>query len=324
MSQKSQSLSDTRTITRPYSKLGRLCAMASARGGTLTLPAAVVRALGQTAGNLSQKFGSAHEHDGSNVQPDQLGAIVRVFENDGVRCEIAWFHLEFSLFEQHLAEANPSKSGPRTTQAPATSSADWQRRETTVLSDLVELRLPPPRPGNEIPDSHYVDVTLLFGTAYCDYDPEDGQAPRTVSLALRNARLAMGSESYRPIPGTMISERIEAAHFKRVAGGIEIVGPAPNGTLEGAPFGDEYLAVIAGTNSGDTVFPMTIAANRRSFVVMDPDAPSGQGDPSAQPDSKNAILNALIYKHLKKNDANRAVLATATMLRLRRGADPVS
>jgi hypothetical protein len=77
--------------------------------------------------------------------------------------------------------------------------------------------------------------------------------------------------------------------------------------------------VIAGTNIGDDTFPVTVAANRRSFVVTDPDAPPAEAQPN-----KNAILNVLVYKNLKKDDANRAVLAKATMRRLRRDAEPVS
>jgi hypothetical protein len=192
-------------------------------------------------------------------------------------------------------------------------SSDWVLAETTVMPDLVELRLHSPHSGNEVQDSYYVKATLFFGTAICDYDPDDGQEPRTISIALRDARLAIGSESYRPLQGTMVGERLESNHFKRVAGGLHITGPAPCGTLDGNPIGDQHLAVMAGTNTGEETFAVTVAANRRSFVVVDLQARSGDQTDGALLDNKNAILNVLIYKNLRKDESGRAVLASATM-----------
>jgi hypothetical protein len=168
------------------------------------------------------------------------------------------------------------------------------------LPDLVELRLHPPRPGNEIPDSLYVDATLLFGVAHCDFEPESGREPRTVSIALREARLAIGSDSYRPLKDSMVAERVESDNFRRVAGGIAIVGPAPNGTLEGNPIKEEYLAVIAATNTGDSPFSVTVAANRQNFVVADPSEPRERKRTDTNSANKNLILNTLIYRHLVK------------------------
>src|SRR5207249_2338863 len=100
------------------------------------------------------------------------------------------------------------------------------------------------------------------------YDPDDGEDPRSVSIALRDARLAIGSDGYRPLPGTMIGETgRESENFRRVAGGVDIIGPAPNGTLDGNPIGDQHLAVIAATNAGDEPFAVSVAALRGSFVV---------------------------------------------------------
>jgi hypothetical protein len=188
-----------------------------------------------------------------------------------------------------------------------------------VLADLVELRLHPPRPGNEAPDSFLVDATLLFGTAVCDYDPEDGEEPRSISIALRNARLAIGSDGYRPLQNSMIGERIQSDNFDRVAGGIEIKGPAPSGTLEGNPIGNQHVAVIAGTNAGDDAFAVTVAAHRRSFVVADADRPYSVCNGDVPPDNKNVILNYFIYRRCGRDEAGRALLAQATMKRPHRG-----
>ncbi len=75
------------------------------------------------------------------------------------------------------------------------------------------------------------------------------------------------------------------------------------------------VAVIAGTNTGDDPFAVTVATNWGSFVVTDADAPPewpGSNRPSA---NKAAILNALIYKDARKDELGRPVLARATMRR---------
>jgi hypothetical protein len=292
-----------------------LCEEAARCGGTLTTFAAVAKAIGLSPGRVTQMFGSGLERDGVVIQADTVGRLVAVFCGDGVWLEIDWFFVEFDDFAARVAAARPCGVGPRVVGTPDASPGDWEFTETTVLPDLVELRLHPPRPGNEVRDPHYVDATLLFGPAFCDYDPDDGQDPRTVTIALSNARLAIGSESYQPLKDTMIGERVESEHYQRVAGGVEITGPAPNGTLEGNPIGDQHLAVIAGTNSGDEPFAATVAANRGSFVVADPDAPPERHCVNAPSNNRNAILNAVIYKNLQKDAAGRALLARATMQR---------
>jgi hypothetical protein len=153
---------------------------------------------------------------------------------------------------------------------------------------------------------------LLFGTAVCDYEPEDGQEPRSISIALRDAKLAVGSDSFRPLQGSMIGERLESKNFRRVAGGIEITGPAPSGTLDGDPIGDHHLAVLVATNADDGPFAVTVAAGRRSFVVADV---SEDRTAEAPADNKTVILNQFIYRRCAKDDAGRAVLAEATMTR---------
>jgi hypothetical protein len=225
----------SRLVRQPYSKLNRLCQEASVQGGTLKTYTAVADAVKLNRSRITQLFGHGQEAEGSVVPGRTLGDIVRVFNTDGVRCELAWFYLDIAHFEERLVQGRPDRTASRAAPVQVASSADWERRAETVLPDLVELTLPPPRPGNETPDTHYVDATLLFGTAWCDYDPEDGQDPRTVAIALTNARLALGSDSYSPLPGTMLGERVESPHFKRVAGGLDITGPAPNGTLDGNP-----------------------------------------------------------------------------------------
>ncbi|HEY1935892.1 MAG TPA: hypothetical protein VGG99_28130 [Acetobacteraceae bacterium] len=122
----------------------------------------------------------------------------------------------------------------------------------------------------------------------------------------------------------MIGERTESEHYRRVAGGVEIIGPARDGTLEGNPIGDQHLAVIAGTQAGDEPFAVTVVANWGSFVVSDAEAPAPHSGANRQSGNKAAILNALIYKHATKDTLGRPLLAHATMRRPPNGADPES
>ena len=289
-----------RTVTRPNSKLIRLCEVAAERGGELTTFVAVAKAIGLTAARVTQIFGGTQDRTGSIVKPETLGLLAAAFTQDGVRCEVAWLYLPFDTFAQRLTGASAS---PR--------AGDWERTEETILPDLAEFRLDPPRPANEPPDAWLVDATLLFGTARCDVEAPDDGAPRAVSIALRNARLAIGSDSYRPLPGTTLGERGDPPYrnFKRRAGGLEVTGPKDGDVLEGDPLGGEHLAAIAGTNTGKEPFTATVAADWRSFDVRDADAPV------AVPDNKDAILNALIHKHAPKDRQGRAILASATMRR---------
>jgi len=114
----------------------------------------------------------------------------------------------------------------------------------------------------------------------------------------------------------MIGERTESQHYRRVAGGVEITGPAVDGTLEGNPVADQHLAVIAGTNAGESLFAVTIAANWGSFIVTDAEAGPGPDGSNTPSDNKRAILNALIYKNVAKDGLGRPLLARATMKRL--------
>jgi hypothetical protein len=122
----------------------------------------------------------------------------------------------------------------------------------------------------------------------------------------------------------MIGERTESENYRRIAGGVEIIGPVPHGTLERSPIGDEHLAVIAGTPAGDEPFAVTVVANWGSFVVSDAEAPAQRPDANRQSSNKAAILNALIYKHAAKDTLGRPLLAHATMRRPPKGADPES
>src|SRR5690349_8351520 len=102
-----------RTITRPHSKLNRLCELAAARGGDLTTFAAVAKALELTPGRVTQMFGHGEEKLGKIIEPKTVGRLAAVFAHDGVRCEVDWLYVEFEDFASRLAKANPTSPAHR-------------------------------------------------------------------------------------------------------------------------------------------------------------------------------------------------------------------
>jgi hypothetical protein len=263
---------------------------------------AIAKQIEVTPGRVSQVFGYPQENDGFVVKSDTiLGALAKAFAAEGIAVEIDWFYLDYDDFAARVA-ASEVRVAP--TLEPSTS--EWKRSEQNPFSSIVELRLYPPGPTGE------VNAKLLFGSALYDLEPEQGERPRTVSISLRNARLAIGAASCGPAEGTMLGEREEtqnAEHFTRVAGGVEITGPLQDGVLDGNPIGNHYLGVMERTEVGSEPFAVAVAAHRRSFVVADADAalPSA----GASLDNKDAFLNVFIYRRCHRDEENRAVLAEA-------------
>jgi hypothetical protein len=315
----SQSTGIERKITRPFSKLNRLCREAGKRGGTLTTFKAVSVALDVSAGRITQMFGHGQEDIGTVLSSKTVGRLIRVFNEDGVPCEIEWLYLDYDEFAARLAAAPEAKPVSFRSIIQDAPPARWELREMPGPADLVELRLHPPRQGNEVPNSYYVDATLLFGTARRDYEPDDGSEPRTVAIALKEAQLAMGSEGWRQLRDSMIGERGNAAeHFRRVAGGADIIGPlSPACVLDGDPLDGSSLAVIVATNECDAAFEASVTALRGGFVVSEAGA-------SGVSVNRTAILNEFIYKLCRKDEAGRAVLARATMTRRADDPDPTT
>ena len=139
-------------VTRPSSKLKRLCESAASVGGNLATFAAVARELKVQPSRITQLFGHGVEKDGKNIEASTLERLAAAFTKDGLRCETEWLLAEFDDFAGRLAKANPAASGPRRYSNTDTPDGNWQFTEDTVLPDLVELRLHPPRPGNEMPE----------------------------------------------------------------------------------------------------------------------------------------------------------------------------
>ena len=141
-----------RKVTRPFSKLNRLCREAGKRGGKLTTFKAVAEALDISAGRITQMFGHGQEDGGTVLHSKTVGRLTGAFNADGAPCEIEWLFLDYDDFVARLAAAPEPRPAPSESAAADASTAQWELREATVLPDLVELRLHPPRPGNEFPD----------------------------------------------------------------------------------------------------------------------------------------------------------------------------
>src|SRR3954452_1945460 len=77
-----------RNVTKPFSKLNRLCREAGKRGGKLTTFKAVAEALGISAGRITQMFGYGQESKGTVLNSKTVGRLVGAFRADGVPCEI--------------------------------------------------------------------------------------------------------------------------------------------------------------------------------------------------------------------------------------------
>jgi hypothetical protein len=298
-----------KVITHPQSKFKALKIQAAKVGGALTSNEAVARMIKVHPSYVTQLFGPTTEHTGLDVSASLVGHLVRLvdaFCKDRVHCEIDWFLLDKDAFARRVAAGS----------APDGGSADWERKEQNFLPSLVELRLYPPGPNGE------VNAKLLFGTAICDYEPDDGEWPRAIAIALRDARLTIGSANCGPVEGTMLGEREETRdgeHFTRVAGGVEITGPLDSDILNGNPIGNHYLGLLEHPEKSREPFVAAVAAHRRSFVVADAEAVPHATTPL---DNKDAILNVFIYRRCRNRDEeNRAVLAQAEIRRISGGAD---
>lgn len=218
----------------------------------------------------------------------------------------------FGTLGSPSAPARRSQSAPteRTSQMSAYDPREqWILLGSRGVLALMELRLHPPRLGNEL-DTFYLDATLLSGTA--EYDYED----RLIVLGVRSAVLVLDSASYQAAQGSMIGERPGPAYFKRLAGGVEITGPRDdNGRLSGDILQGEYIAVIESVGNDEHPLTVSILAGRRSFSVAALGRKKGTVSDDETNVNKDAILNALIYKVQTIDSQGRIVLAEARITR---------
>jgi hypothetical protein len=113
MCQQPQPAANARRISRPHSKLNRLCEAAASCGGFLTTFAEVAKALGLTPSRVTQMFGYGQETAGTVVRAETVGRIVGAFTGDGVPCEIDWLYQEFDVFPRRWLGLDRRRRLPR-------------------------------------------------------------------------------------------------------------------------------------------------------------------------------------------------------------------
>lgn len=297
---KEPAMSIDRVVSRPNSKLVRLCEKAAEASGDLTTFGAVAKALEVTPSAISQMFGTGKEKPGVVLPKDTAGKLVNAFKSDGVPVELEWLYLEFDAFADRLA----GKVGAR-------GPAAWEKREESIATELVEFRLHDPTETNREGGMN-IPATLYFGSVEFD---EEGFA-----IGVKEATIT-------PLPGgfvaaekSFIGERAPHDNFTRVAGGVRVTRPQNRGgALEGSPLGEEHLFAVERAPEGTEEITIEITAGRRSFVVTPlPDPNATQPDTSKTGAAeKDAVLNVFLKKALAPN-APRPVIARA---RLKRGGN---
>ncbi len=243
----------------------------------------------------------------------QKAAILRVFfpeAKNGLGATEA--DQQYVAMDKAWQEAQ-SQPRPPPNRAPHvdkdTPISPWTVSERIRAEGLAVLRLHPPRPGN-VPETYYVDMTLAFSTAECEYEG------RTVLIALRNAFLSINSSNYQPAFRSLVGERAEHPNFKPRAEGVEIIGPLDSdGSLTGNPLGEEYLAIIERTEGPQKPVTVRLHASRRSFAVVELAPVEATIDAKSNSVNKDVILNQLIYEGRAKDGQGQVIIAEARMRR---------
>ena len=298
-------------VTNPHTRLKRLYRAVISTAHPVQTETAITDnitladTIGKSVSWLSQNF--AKNLADKDIGEDLLLAISAAFNARGVPVQLSWFAEPLETFEARLAPAHH-----HTTPGNARADTDLP------LPDLVELRLHQPTAQNE-PNSYLVKATLLFGTAHIDIPPDaESPKPRTLALALREARLAIGApgDTWQPAQGNLLGERTESKNYRRVAGGVEITGETnQHGHLAGAPIGDEPFATIEPSDDtatpGADRFTILVSAPLRSIDITDPDAPLDTH--RLDNANKEAVLDIILSKSRPRTESNHRILARATM-----------
>jgi hypothetical protein len=111
----------------------------------------------------------------------------------------------------------------------------------------------------------------------------------------------------------MIGERKVHENARAKPGGIEFSPTGGRGCLAGDLLGEEYIAVMEPSGTGELLVTVGLHAGKRSFDITVVDDQGERGDSSVVSIEKDAVLNALIYKGSQKDGQGRVVLARARM-----------
>ncbi len=189
------------------------------------------------------------------------------------------------------------------------AASEWSIANPEPIVGLAELALHIPRTGNEA-DTYHIVATLKLGQGDFDHDG------RPILISIRDALLSVSSPSHPVVQGSLIGERAPHDHFDTIPGGLRVKGPRnKRGQLAGDVLGGEYILAVTSNGEGEKPVIVTLAAFRRSFDVVPADK---RGKPVASclnTEARDAVVNALIFRLLKKDGQGRGILQQARMQR---------
>jgi hypothetical protein len=198
----------------------------------------------------------------------------------------------------------------------AVATGAWEPVETYKPTGLAAVTLHDPAPANRT-ETYHLHASIRFGAVEISDEQE-----RTAIVTLTEASAAIQGEGYQVAQNSLIGERAAHPHCTPNGEEIRFTGPTGSGTahLSGNPLGEDHIATIEpGATADQPGVGVTLVASPRHLrfaFAADPDAP-----PAAREEKPNraAILGLLFADGMRKDAANRVVLASA---RLRRKEEP--
>jgi hypothetical protein len=193
------------------------------------------------------------------------------------------------------------------TPIPVNRPEDWWLEGGFEFPDLVTFRTFQPVPVETGIEHYEVPVSLVFGAA----SPEDGDVQ--INLALTAAWLEIPVTSFQPSPDGMIGDpaRPNDNIEKQLNGRYKIVGPAPNGVLEGETIGadDRFARVEPASRRGGPLAPRITAAMTDlnfSAVTLQTRAPAGV--------DRDLVLKVLLGKGCRRDEATGRIILAERLL----------
>ena len=117
-----------------------------------------------------------------------------------------------------------------------------------------------PTPTNE-PGTFYLKLSIIMNPLETDYKGFP------VIIGVKSSYLNITSDSYQLLPSSSITEKLNGANLRRIAGGFEIIGPQNvAGMVDGVVLGEEPISQIEVTGSGLDPIEISLTATRRCLL----------------------------------------------------------
>jgi len=229
------------------------------------------------------------------------------------------------MFDAWTAEQTPKAKRARTAPEPtpepeAERAADWPRENPPAITGLVELSLLTPHADNET-GGHRLRGRLVLGAR------EDDSTDQSLLLTIRpdHAFITVATPQGVSTDGSLIGVREAHDNVTEAPGGLRVVGPKaslmqPDGTtlhyIKGEVFDGSHLAVLIGTDPAVAVeVSVIVSVGKRGFDVTPLDENGKPAAGTIASEAKHALLNALLFSALPRDDQGRAVVQKATLRR---------